>query len=127
MTAPKSFALTHVLSHEWERVQHLRDYRAGRLSRDEVCDADFLLRAAAEHHGVDGTRPCPICEGPLRLTRWVYGDNLGRRSGSARSVKEIADFIEEVGEFTVHLVEVCPQCRWNHLLASATAYRPAAR
>src|SRR5690625_6489998 len=27
---------------------------------DDVCDADFLLRAAATHHGVDSKRACPI-------------------------------------------------------------------
>lgn len=115
-------AYKHILSHEWERAAAVRDFKAGRRSRDEVCDADFLLRAAAEHHGVDSPRPCPVCEGPLRLTRWVYGDELGRRSGSARSEEEIVDIAAEVAEFTVHTVEVCRACRWNHLLTAATAY-----
>lgn len=117
-----SVGYKHVVSHEWERAAHLRDFRAGRLSRAQVCDADFLLRAAAEHHGVDSPRPCPVCDGPLRLTRWIYGDNLGRRSGSARSEQEIADIASEGLQFTVHRVEVCLKCHWNHLLTSALAY-----
>lgn len=110
------------VSYEWERAQHLRDFQAGRLGRDELCDADFLLRAAAEHHGVDMHKACPICGQGLRLTHWVYGDALGRRSGSARREREIADIAAEGLEFTVHDVEVCPACRWNHLLRAATVY-----
>ncbi|SQH98220.1 Uncharacterised protein [Corynebacterium minutissimum] len=120
--ATVTVAYRNEVSYEWERAQHLRDFRAGRMSRDELCDADFLLRAAAEHHGVDMHKSCPICEHDLRLTRWVYGDSLGRRAGSARSEQEIADLVAEGLEFTVHAVEVCPACRWNHLLRAATVY-----
>ncbi|MDK8477158.1 MULTISPECIES: DUF5318 family protein [unclassified Corynebacterium] len=117
-----SVAFKHEVSHEWERTQHVREYRAGHLGRDEVCDADFLLRAAAEHHGRTMDKPCPVCGENLRLTRWVYGESLGRRAGSARSEQEIAEFVGEGLEFTVHEVEVCRHCRWNHLLRSATAF-----
>ncbi|MDY5839163.1 DUF5318 family protein [Corynebacterium camporealensis] len=121
MVGVSSVAYKHVVSHAWERAQHLRQLRAGQLQREEVCDADFLLRAAAEHHGVAMQQDCPICGGPLTLTRWIYGDNLGRRSGSARSEQEIADLVAEGLEFTVHNVEVCRECRWNHLIRAATA------
>lgn len=117
-----SVAYKHKVSHEWERAATLREVRAGRLNEADVCDADFLLRAAATHHGVDAGRACPICEAMLRNTRWVYGEVLGRRAGSARSEKEIAEFVEEGLEFTVHTVEVCTTCRWNHLLTSEVAY-----
>ncbi len=114
----------HPVSHEWQRAQHLRQWRAGQLQRAELCDADFLLRAAAEHHGVDMKRPCPICGGRMRQTLWIYGDALGRRAGSARHAEEITRIAAELAgqEFTVHRVEVCPECRWNHLLEAAIAY-----
>lgn len=115
------FQLVHTVSHEWERRTVLREFRAGKKSRDQVCDADFLLRAAAEHHGVDAARPCPICGSPMRIILWVYGENLGRRSGSARSEEEIAELVDETGPFTVHKVEVCATCRWNHLLSASEA------
>ena len=116
-------AYKHKVSHEWERAATLRELRAGRITQESVCDADFLLCAAATHHGVDVTRACPICEGALRNTRWVYGETLGRRAGSARSEQEIAEFVAEGLEFTVHTVEVCIGCRWNHLLSSEVAFR----
>ena len=116
----------HPVSHAWERAAHLRDFRDGRLQRDEICDADFLLRAAATHHGVDSPRPCPICASSMRVTYWIFGDVLGRRAGSARPPAEIAEICTELAargeEFTVHAVEVCPTCHWNHLLETATVY-----
>ncbi|MDO5033157.1 DUF5318 family protein [Corynebacterium sp.] len=111
-----------VVSHEWERAHHIRQFRQGVLSREEICDADFLLRAAAEHHGTKMARRCPVCGESLRLTRWVYGESLGRRAGSARSEEEIAAFAAEGLVFTVHEVEVCRACHWNHLLSTATVY-----
>lgn len=115
------FRLIHEVSHEWERRATLQEFRAGKKKVEEVCDADFLLRAAGEHHGVDADRVCPLCESNMRNVLWIYGDNLGRRSGSARSEEEIAELVGEVGPFTVHKVEVCPNCRWNHLLSTAEA------
>ncbi|APT93812.1 hypothetical protein CPHO_11870 [Corynebacterium phocae] len=115
----------HLVSHEWERAHVLREFRAGRVPREEICDADFLLRAAAQYHGTPAPRSCPVCKGEMKQTFWVYGQALGRRAGSARSVAEIAELAGEIipsgQEFTVHKVEVCPHCRWNHLLETAIA------
>ena len=99
----------------------LRDYQAGRVSTEEVCDADFLLKAAGEHHGTPSARPCPICAKSMDDVLWIYGDNLGQRSGTARSEDEIDQIIAQVGPITVHRVEVCRTCGWNHLLAEAQA------
>ena len=114
------------VSHRWERHSLLAGWRAGSVTREEICDADFLLRAAATHHGVDSPRPCPICASPMRVTYWIFGDVLGRRAGSARPPAEVAEIGAELAargeEFTVHAVEVCPTCHWNHLLETATVY-----
>lgn len=112
----------HAVSYEWERAAHVRDLRAGLLKREDVCDADFLLQAAAEYHGRPAGRPCPVCGEMLSLTLWVYGEQLGRRAGSARNTQEIAEMVADGLTFTVHSVEVCRQCRWNHLLEAAEAY-----
>lgn len=88
---------------------------------DDACDADFILRAAAEHHGTDAGRDCPVCGAALREVKWVYSEKLGRRTGTARSTEEIERMVGEVGPVTVHFVEVCRSCKWNHLLKEVTA------
>lgn len=109
------------VSHEWQRRTVLRQLQAGQLLYDDYCDADFLLRAAAEHHGEDSPRPCPVCGEQMRDVRWVYSERLGRRSGTARSEDEIARMVAEVGPITVHIVEACGHCKWNFLLKELTA------
>lgn len=111
----------HEVSHEWQRRSALRALHLGHARIDDYCDADFLLRAAAEHHGTDSPRPCPVCGETMRNVKWVYSEKLGRRTGTARSDEEIARLVGEVGPITVHIVEVCPHCKWNHLLKEVTA------
>ena len=115
------FTYQHEVSHEWQRRAALRAYHAGHIPKEELCDADFLLRAAAEHHGEASKRNCPICGLDMREVRWVYSEKLGRRTGTARSEAEIDTLVGEVGPITVHKVEVCPHCHWNHLLQEWTA------
>lgn len=114
------------VSHQWQRRTLLQRFRSGQVPREELCDADFLLVTAARFHGRGAQRPCPVCGGDqLRVVRWVHGEELGRRSGTARNEEEIAALVRERGEVTVHTVEVCPECRWNHLVSSATAVESA--
>lgn len=120
-TIGRMFNFEHEVSHEWQRRTALRELSQGRLRVDDACDADFLLRAAAEHHGVDSPRPCPVCGAPMREVKWVYSEKLGRRTGTARSDEEIDRLVAEVGPITVHVVEVCAACKWNHLLKEVTA------
>lgn len=110
------------VSHRWRQRTLLRFFDEGKVTRDAICDADFLLLTAAVYHGQPVGRACPVCESDeLREVRWIYGDQLGRRSGTARSDEEIARIATEKPGLTVHLVEVCTRCKWNHLLNSATA------
>ncbi len=111
----------HEVSHEWRRRTALRELATGRAHVEDYCDADFILRAAAQHHGTDSPRPCPVCGAGMRDVKWVYSEKLGRRTGTARNEEEIARLVAEVGPITVHIVEVCPHCKWNHLLKEVTA------
>lgn len=122
----------NVVSHRWSRAMMLRQLEAGHLRRDEICDADFLLITAAAYHGQRQDRNCPVCGAEeLYEVRWIYGDTLGNRSGTARKEEEIARIVAEMqtqhvpagkdGQVMVHLVEVCRRCRWNHLLTAAVA------
>ena len=92
------------------------------MKQDTICDADSLLLAAAKFHGVPASTPCPICNKTnLREVLWVYGDELKRVAGSARSLTEIEQFAAAGLTFTVHRVEVCTNCKWNYLLMTAIA------
>ena len=110
------------VSHRWERRTLLNRWHSGAATRDEICDADFLLVTAAKYHGLPAAIPCPVCESEdLRIVQWIHGEQLGRMSGTARSTEEIERIAETGREMTVHTVEVCPRCRWNHLLQAVTA------
>lgn len=114
--------LRNEVSHRWQRRMVLRAWQQGEVDRDSVCDADFLLVEASKYHGYPADRPCPVCgQETLREVNWIHGDRLGRRTNTARKEDEIVRLVNEVGEVTVHLVEVCTVCRWNHLLETGTA------
>ena len=73
---------------------------------------------------------CPICrKEQLTLVSWVFGDHLGPVSGSARTAEELVMLATRFDEFSVHVVEVCRTCSWNHLVKSYMlgAVRPPTR
>lgn len=114
---PAELRVLKEVNHHLQRLHLLRRWKAGELATEELCDADFLLKTAAQFHGYSTGKDCPVCgrEG-LRQVLWIYGIELGRRSGTARSWEEIAGIGEQGVPLTVHTVEVCPQCGWNYLL-----------
>lgn len=92
---------------------------SGRKRVVDVCDADEYLLRAARFHGRLSEITCPICrKEPLTLVSWVFGESLGRVSGSARTIDELERLAASQAEFSVHDVEVCRTCRWNHLVLS---------
>ncbi len=85
----------------------------------EVCDANPYLLRAAKFHGKSSQVMCPICrKEQLTLVSWVFGDHLGAVSGSARTAEELVLLATRYEEFSVHVVEVCRTCSWNHLVKS---------
>lgn len=97
----------------------LAEVRVGRTSTNDVCDATPYLLRAAKFHGEASSRRCPLCRHPeLVNTHWVFGDELGPASGSARAPRELENLADLFAEFTVYVVEVCQHCHWNHLVQS---------
>jgi hypothetical protein len=95
----------------------LRDFRRGALTRLDVCDAHPELLRAAQHVGLRTDDECPVCGTPdLRLVTYVYGDKLKHANGRCIATP---DELERLGashdEFACYDVEVCLECRWNHL------------
>lgn len=89
------------------------------LDGSDVCDADPLLVRAALHHGERSAATCPICSADRVLNlNYAFGEQLGQYSGRIKSTAELEAMESEYGEFKVCVVEVCVECRWNHMIAS---------
>jgi uncharacterized protein DUF5318 len=95
----------------------LRDFRSGALTRLDVCDAHPELMRAAQNIGVEINDHCPVCgESNLRLVSYVYGEKLKQANGRAISNNsELKKLGASCDEFACYDVEVCLDCRWNHL------------
>jgi hypothetical protein len=110
------------------------EFHKGRLSKLDVCDAHPELMRAARNVGVPLAEECPICEGPpLVHVTYVFGPRLPSHGRCPTSAAELARLCRRADEVVCYVVEVCPDCAWNHLArmypaggrhrASATAAR----
>jgi hypothetical protein len=95
----------------------LRDLRRGTVARGEVCDAHPELLRAARNVGDAAPHHCPICgNGRVRYVSYVYGDTLKQANGRCiTSPGELDKLDASFDEFACYVVEVCLDCRWNHL------------
>ena len=95
----------------------LRDLKAGRVSRNDVCDAHPELLRAARNVGDPVGKACPVCRSKqLFYVSYVYGDRLRAANGRALSQPgELDALARKHDEFDCYVVEVCTKCRWNHL------------
>ena len=108
-----------VVDYALRRRSLLAEVYSGRTGVTEVCDANPYLLRAAKFHGKPSSVMCPICrKEQLTLVSWVFGDHLGPVSGSARTAEELVLLATRFDEFSVHVVEVCRTCSWNHLVKS---------
>ena len=97
----------------------LRGVRTGLRSSFDLCDAHPELVRAAKHIGLPTESACPVCEGSdLRLVTYTYGKELKRESGRVRRPEDLRELHERIAEFECYVVEVCLECRWNHLVRS---------
>ena len=98
----------------------LFDLAAGRTRQADVCDAQTYLLRAARYHGEPLDRPCPVCRRDgLTSVTYTYGDCFRTDvNGRARRSADLGSLAREFAEFSVYVVEVCEECRWNHLVTS---------
>lgn len=117
-----------IVDYALRRRALLAEYRSGRATSTDVCDASPYLKQAAKYHGEQTDEQCPICrKEQLRLVAWVYGEELKHASGSARKPEELERMANLFAEFSVYVVEVCRACGWNHLALSYVAGSGEAR
>ncbi|MDQ1694967.1 MAG: hypothetical protein QOJ03_320 [Frankiaceae bacterium] len=109
-----------VVDYALVRRAALADLAAGRTSTHEACDAQAYLLRAARYHGEPAGEICPVCQhGSLVHVSYTFGDCFRADvNGRARAPRELVELADQHPEFNVYLVEVCAECRWNHLLAS---------
>ena len=108
------------------------EYRRGRLSKLDVCDAHPELVRAARHVGTPSGETCPICdEGDLVEVIFVFGARLPANGRCVTSPRELERLRRRKDPVVVYVVEVCPDCAWNHLVrmdpSGATLPGPPAR
>jgi hypothetical protein len=102
------------------------EYRKGRLSRLDVCDAHPELLRAAENVGEDSREDCPICEeAKVRLVSYVFGPRLPPSGTCVTSKREMQRLTRTGRELHCYVIEVCPQCSWNHLAQAFTVGKRA--
>jgi hypothetical protein len=107
------------------------EFRKGRLSRLDVCDAHPELLRAARNVGAERPEQCPICaESNLVYVTYVFGARLPAHGRCPTSAAELARLCRRADEVACYVVEVCPACAWNHLARMYPAggrHRAAAR
>lgn len=95
------------------------EFKRGRLSRLDVCDAQPELVRAAANCGRPTEESCPICDdGQLRLVSFVFGPRLPAHGRCISTARELDRLGRRVDIFACYIVEVCTGCRWNHLVRS---------
>ena len=95
----------------------LRDLQRGAVTRLDVCDAHPELLRAGRNIGEVAPNRCPVCgEDNVRYVSYVYGEKLKQANGRAISdTSELLKLGASCDEFACYDVEVCLDCRWNHL------------
>lgn len=97
----------------------VRNFRNGRLSRLDVCDAHPELLRAALNIGDPTNEECPICEeANVVLVSYVFGPGLGPAGHCVANRAELTKLRRRAPELTCYVVEVCVACSWNHLARS---------
>ncbi|MHB8464405.1 MAG: DUF5318 family protein [Acidimicrobiales bacterium] len=95
----------------------VEQFRKGRLSRHDVCDAHPELLRAARGVGEVTDEVCPICaDHDVVLVSYAFGAGLPKQG---RLISSAADLTRArraaAGDVACYVVEVCPACSWNHL------------
>jgi hypothetical protein len=104
------------VDHRLARQHLVNEYRRGRMSQDQVCDAHPELIRAARNVGTVATSPCPICEeDQLRLVTYVFGARLPSHGRCVSTAKELATLDRRRDELAAYVVEACIACHWHHL------------
>lgn len=105
------------IEYKLARRHLVNEFRRGRLGKRDVCDAHPELIRAATSVGSPMAETCPICdESSLVSVSYVFGGRLPSFGRCVTKAKELDQFAKQRGDYACYVVEVCPACRWNHLI-----------
>ena len=106
----------------------VREFRRGRLSRLDICDAHPELLRVARNLGHATDVDCPICEA-AKLVHVAFAFGRGLPPGGMPLVmnSELRTLAQRRNDVLFYVVEVCTDCSWNHLLRMFTAPRARLR
>jgi hypothetical protein len=105
-----------VIDYRLARMSVVSEYRKGRLARHEVCDAHPELKRAAQSASEPTEMECPICEeANIVLVTYAFGARLPASGRCITSKGELAKLAKGRSQLAAYVVEVCPECSWNHL------------
>ena len=105
-----------VIDYRLARRAVISEFRKGRLSSSDVCDAHPELRRAATMASRPTDEACPICEeAQVVLVTYAFGPRLPAGGRCITTARELAKLSRGSATFTCYVVEVCPECAWNHL------------
>lgn len=122
--APGGGSLPGQIDYRLARNSVVKEFRRGRLSRLDVCDAHPELLRAARGMGTATGQQCPICEDPALVhVAYAFGPRLGPSGTAFAGAAELAKLTRRAGQVTCYVVEVCPACSWNHLARTYVAGR----
>lgn len=104
------------LNYRIMRNNLITEFQKGRIARNEVCDAHPELMRVATNCGEQTSVLCPICEETnVVLITYVFGGHLPPGGVLITNKDELRKQAKRAKEMTCYVVEVCPECRWNHL------------
>ena len=94
-----------------------RAVRAGKVAREDVCDAHPELLRAAKHIGRSTGDACPVCDAsPTREVTYVFGAKLPPGGTCPASKAELNRLLRREDPVQAYSVEVCTSCKFHHLL-----------
>ena len=111
-----SAGLPGEIDYRLARRQLISEFRKGRLAQHEVCDAHPELVRAARNVGEESSEECPICEeANVVLVSYVFGARMPAHGRCVTTKTELKKLARGRDELACYVVEVCPECSWNHL------------
>ncbi len=110
-----------VVSYRLARRRLVDAHARGRVTTEEICDAQPELRRVAASCSNPLSEPCPICDGDqLVAVTFAFGPGLPKHGRVVDGAAEMARLRRRGRPSTCYLLEVCRECWWNHLRESFT-------